>query len=264
MMCTGTAPTEKRADTGDSGGPLFTKKNGQWVQLGLVSWGPNEITSTSYDVNTDVLYFKDWIVAQKNSAFTDYVTSLTATDTKQTIVLQKLRNYLYKTITIAPSTSTKYTKITIKSGTLKPFDFLIVYNGDDPLTNTMLAKLSGTLKEESFTATTTKGLTVAILTGKEGQSDGFTFQYSQVSYAGTNTDLVCASGYTACTDKYYCLNNQLFCDEKNEGQCMDASDEAGECPTVATTFTTDDNGVSSSSFSVVLLFTSAFLRLLCF
>ena len=49
-----------------SGGPLFTKKNGQWVQLGLVSWGPNEITSTSYDVNTDVLYFKDWIVTHKN------------------------------------------------------------------------------------------------------------------------------------------------------------------------------------------------------
>ena len=49
-----------------AGGPLFTKKEGEWVQLGLVSWGPTEITDSSFDVNTDVLYFRDWIVAHKD------------------------------------------------------------------------------------------------------------------------------------------------------------------------------------------------------
>jgi hypothetical protein len=39
---------------------------------------------------------------------------------------------------------------------MKQYDFLIVYDGDDPLTNKMLAQLSGTLKEQTFTATTVK------------------------------------------------------------------------------------------------------------
>ena len=32
------------------------------------------------------------------------------------------------------------------------------------------------------------------MTGKEGKSDGFTFEYSEVSDVGTKTDLTCSSG----------------------------------------------------------------------
>ena len=51
-----------------TGGPLFTKKDGNWVQIALVSWGPNaaDMTDTSYDVNADVLYYKDWITTHKD------------------------------------------------------------------------------------------------------------------------------------------------------------------------------------------------------
>ncbi|KAL5253950.1 hypothetical protein ACHWQZ_G013647 [Mnemiopsis leidyi] len=225
MMCTGTQPQKNRADTGDSGGPLFTKKNDKWVQIALVSWGPTaaDMTDTSYDVNADVLYYKDWITTHKDSAFTEYVTTLSATSSTKAVVLENLRNYLYKTIKITPATAGKYTKITIKSGTMKPYDYLMIYNGDNPLTNTMLAQLTGTLEEQSYTSTTTKGLTLAIMTGKEGKSDGFTFEYSEVSEVGTKTDLTCTSGYTACKDNFFCLNNQLFCE--GEGQCIDGSDE---------------------------------------
>ncbi|KAL5253952.1 hypothetical protein ACHWQZ_G013647 [Mnemiopsis leidyi] len=207
------------------GGPLFTKKNDKWVQIALVSWGPTaaDMTDTSYDVNADVLYYKDWITTHKDSAFTEYVTTLSATSSTKAVVLENLRNYLYKTIKITPATAGKYTKITIKSGTMKPYDYLMIYNGDNPLTNTMLAQLTGTLEEQSYTSTTTKGLTLAIMTGKEGKSDGFTFEYSEVSEVGTKTDLTCTSGYTACKDNFFCLNNQLFCE--GEGQCIDGSDE---------------------------------------
>eukprot|EP00116_Pleurobrachia_bachei_P007179 sb/3467441/ len=62
MVCTGEKPmTEEHSGTGDSGGPLFTKKDGDWMQLALVSWGPESQTHSSFDVNTDVLYYKDWI-----------------------------------------------------------------------------------------------------------------------------------------------------------------------------------------------------------
>ncbi|KAL5253954.1 hypothetical protein ACHWQZ_G013647 [Mnemiopsis leidyi] len=160
MMCTGTQPQKNRADTGDSGGPLFTKKNDKWVQIALVSWGPTaaDMTDTSYDVNADVLYYKDWITTHKDSAFTEYVTTLSATSSTKAVVLENLRNYLYKTIKITPATAGKYTKITIKSGTMKPYDYLMIYNGDNPLTNTMLAQLTGTLEEQSYTSTTTKVL----------------------------------------------------------------------------------------------------------
>ena len=40
---------------------MFTKHNGKWTQLGLVSWGAEVQTSTTYDVNTRVGYYKAWI-----------------------------------------------------------------------------------------------------------------------------------------------------------------------------------------------------------
>jgi len=214
-------------------------------------------------VNTDVLYFKDWIVTHKDSAFKEYVTSLTAADSAKTVVIEKLRNFLYKTIKVVPTTDTKYTKITIKSGTMKPNDFLIIYDGDDPLLNTMLAQMTGTLSEKTFLATTTKGLTIVVRTGRDGKSEsGFTFEYSEVKEGGTSTNILCPSGYTACTDKYYCLNNKLFCDEKNEGQCIDASDEAGECPTSSSTTDKGKNSSQSNSLSAVLLSLLVFVRMI--
>eukprot|EP00116_Pleurobrachia_bachei_P006552 sb/3466814/ len=73
MLCTGKKPmTSKRAGTGDSGGPLFTKNGTEWLQLALVSWGPSEITETSWDVNSNVNYYRDWITTNMNAAFTEY------------------------------------------------------------------------------------------------------------------------------------------------------------------------------------------------
>mgnify|MGYP005727920959 CR=1 FL=1 len=47
-----------------TGGPLFTKtEEGEWVQLGLVSWGPSNEDKdvTLWDVNSDISYYKTWI-----------------------------------------------------------------------------------------------------------------------------------------------------------------------------------------------------------
>lgn len=226
MMCTGTSPMNVHSGAGDSGGPLFTKKDDKWTQLALVSWGPATMTETTYDVNSNVSYYKSWINANKDIALTDYVASLTATGEIQSVTFSSLRNYLYKTILVAPTDTAKYTKITIKSGTMKTNDFLMIYDGDSVLDAIMLAQLSGTLSEQSFTASTTNGLTVAIMTSKSDKSDGFTFEYSQVTDAGTLDTLTCASGFTACTDKLYCVNNALFCDDN--GDCQDQSDEVTE------------------------------------
>ena len=45
---------------------MFTKSGEEWVQLGLVSWGAEDMDESSYDVNTDVSYFKPWILSSIN------------------------------------------------------------------------------------------------------------------------------------------------------------------------------------------------------
>ena len=65
MMCTGKPPLEGHAWAGDSGGPLFTKDaSGKFVLLALTSWGTDVSTPDTYDVNTDVSYYLDWVKEQ--------------------------------------------------------------------------------------------------------------------------------------------------------------------------------------------------------
>ena len=49
-----------------AGGPLITKVKDKWVQLGIVSWGAEDPDESSFDVNTDVSYFKSWIQSVLN------------------------------------------------------------------------------------------------------------------------------------------------------------------------------------------------------
>ena len=68
MICT--QAVEKNGEyahttSGDSGGPLFVElRDGFFVQLALVSWGqgPEYYGSNVMKVNTDVVYYKDWIL----------------------------------------------------------------------------------------------------------------------------------------------------------------------------------------------------------
>lgn len=66
MVCTGSIPADaSHSWGGDSGGPLFSTGHGRdsWTLLALVSWGVVDDFVHTWDVNTDVLYFVDWIRA---------------------------------------------------------------------------------------------------------------------------------------------------------------------------------------------------------
>merc|ERR1711899_254594 len=60
MICAADNPG-KDACSGDSGGPLFTKRNGYIVQEGIVSWGVGCARSDSPGVYTSVSKFFKWI-----------------------------------------------------------------------------------------------------------------------------------------------------------------------------------------------------------
>jgi len=62
MICAGYPKLVKGACYGDSGGPLMVQDStGQWLQIGIVSFGPSGCISFSrYDVFTRVSSFADW------------------------------------------------------------------------------------------------------------------------------------------------------------------------------------------------------------
>ncbi len=61
MICAGYEKLVKGACYGDSGGPLMVQESsGQWLQVGIVSWGPYGcISFDKYDVFTRVSQFTD-------------------------------------------------------------------------------------------------------------------------------------------------------------------------------------------------------------
>ncbi|XP_021103549.1 LOW QUALITY PROTEIN: serine protease 48 [Heterocephalus glaber] len=62
MICAGDVQRRKDSCKGDSGGPLACHINGVWIQIGLVSWGP-ECGKSLPGVYTNVTYYQEWITA---------------------------------------------------------------------------------------------------------------------------------------------------------------------------------------------------------
>ena len=61
---------------------------------------------------------------------------------------------------------------------------VMIYDGSDTRQD-MALQLDGTFPDTTLTSTTSNGLTVAVMTGKQGESDGFTFEYRAVSERGS-------------------------------------------------------------------------------
>ena len=73
MICAGVQSGARDACNGDSGGPLFSKVNGQPVQVGVVSWGEGPMDAdmacghqNAYGVYTRVANYKDWLAGYLN------------------------------------------------------------------------------------------------------------------------------------------------------------------------------------------------------
>ena len=68
-FCSGSPAEEQNAWVGDEGGPVFIKNSeNEMVQAGVVSYGTEKGESRDYDVNTNVVLFRDWIEDTVDSA----------------------------------------------------------------------------------------------------------------------------------------------------------------------------------------------------
>ena len=61
MFCAGDALGERDTCQGDSGGPLFAMSEGQYIQIGVVSWGFGCARAGTFGVYTHVSNFFDWM-----------------------------------------------------------------------------------------------------------------------------------------------------------------------------------------------------------
>lgn len=68
MLCAGLADGARDACNGDSGGPLFSVRDGEPVQVGIVSWGEGPMDANAacghanaYGVYTRLANYRDWI-----------------------------------------------------------------------------------------------------------------------------------------------------------------------------------------------------------
>jgi secreted trypsin-like serine protease len=69
MLCAGYAEGGKDACAGDSGGPLLTPspETGEWIGIGLVSWGRGCAEANSYGVYTRISNMYTWIAGYTQS-----------------------------------------------------------------------------------------------------------------------------------------------------------------------------------------------------
>jgi len=72
MFCSGSPDEDAHAWKGDEGGPVVITMNSKTYLAGLISWGNDRPAQRDYDVNTDVVHFKEWI-KQSAATKTHYV-----------------------------------------------------------------------------------------------------------------------------------------------------------------------------------------------
>uniref|UniRef100_A0A8C6FLI0 Peptidase S1 domain-containing protein n=1 Tax=Moschus moschiferus TaxID=68415 RepID=A0A8C6FLI0_MOSMO len=61
MICAGSEDGDADSCKGDSGGPLVCEKNGQWIQIGIVSWGVGCGRRNRPGIYTNVSHYFNWI-----------------------------------------------------------------------------------------------------------------------------------------------------------------------------------------------------------
>ncbi len=77
MLCAGYAKIKKDSCNGDSGGPLFMKRDGQYYQTGIVSWGSRVCASDNLPgVYVRVSKMLDWINSRRSGIKYDKILEL--------------------------------------------------------------------------------------------------------------------------------------------------------------------------------------------
>ncbi len=72
QMCVGPLAGGRDTCQGDSGGPVFVQRDGQWIQVGITSWGIGCARARLPGIYTVVANYADWIRAQTTRNRVEY------------------------------------------------------------------------------------------------------------------------------------------------------------------------------------------------
>ena len=113
MLAAGYSKGGKDSCQGDSGGPLIVKEDGEWLQVGVVSWGHGCARANKYGIYARVSKYVEWIEGR--------IGSETGNQTKKpSIVVQP------KSILIEPGSDVSFSVDAIGTG---PLDYQWYFNG---------------------------------------------------------------------------------------------------------------------------------------
>ena len=175
----------------------------------------------SYDVNTDVTQFVDWIEAIQND-YKNLMRTLSASDTAQSVTWAAAANSNYNYYTWA-ITGTAFVELKVTEFTFPgTFDMFTVYDGPSP-NSTIIAQLHYSQdKGQTYTSSSASMFVVARTDMYNNTMPTVTFSYRSVTKSKSYvTD--CNREWTACCDLKQCYQSSAYNDSFSD--CFDESDE---------------------------------------
>ena len=237
MVCTDrtrTSDSYAHIWSGDSGSPLFVMNTeGNFTQLAIVSWSSVDDEVFSYDVHTNVLYYKKWIeeeMSQLEYRFRSQVLYKYGSGYSHSIT--QISPFLYSWTHVSSSHNDSLVEATVILDGFDSNHFVMVYDGKDIQSDKMIAMVSGS-ERGVFVSSSQEGLTIVLQTNNvasTGSSFDFSCKLANKLDVQPTPGLQCPSGYWGCEDGLYCIPQQEVCDNDGmDGQCRDASDENEGC-----------------------------------
>lgn len=200
---------------GDSGSALFVKhSDGSFTQLALVSWSSSSPSHEGYDVQTNVYYYRNWINEQIGLMDSVYLQKSRALQNSWLdLTFRDMRHYLFRQTNLYSFSGSFVVEADVTLQNLPINHFVLIYDGDDIKSDKMIAMLTRSESKSGVVSSSSRGLTVALMTNDRGNLNGVVnIRYRAILPPDSPEawTLECPNQFWACRDDRYCIRFEQF------------------------------------------------------